>query len=547
MLSEVSPPQLSFTPWPADDAARYRSEGIWAGKTFDQVLRESVADRAHSVAVVDAEQTWTYAELDARVDALAAGLADLGITAQHPVMVQLPNQAQFVAVVFALFRIGAVPVFCLPAHRSSELTALAAASRAVAVITSHHIDGFDHGALALEVASSTPSLNTVVCLPDPGSDAPAGTVNFDAVSAVPREFAAADPGSVAFLQLSGGSTGIPKLIPRTHDDYLYSVLRSNEICGVTTSTVYLATLPVAHNFPMSSPGILGALAAGGTVALTPSPSPTTAFAMIERAGVTMTGLVPPLARLWTETAERGHSHDLSTLTAVLVGGARCPDELAARIGPALGARLQQVFGMAEGLVCYTRDEDPLDVVLTTQGRPMSPFDQIRVVDDNDNDVPAGTEGQLLTKGPYTIRGYYDNPAANARSFTDDGWYRTGDVVRVDANGNITVCGRAVDRINRGGEKVSAEELEEHLLAHPAVRDAIVVAIPDEYLGERTCAFLLAADPSSPPKTAQIRAFVRERGLASWKIPDRVQVLEVFPETGVGKTSRKDLRRMLAAR
>ena len=547
MLSEVSPPQLSFTPWPADDAARYRSEGIWAGKTFDQVLRESVAAHAHSVAVVDAEQTWTYAELDARVDALAAGLADLGITAQHPVMVQLPNQAEFVAVVFALFRIGAVPVFCLPAHRSSELTALAGASRAVAVITSHHIDGFDHGALALEVASSTPSLNTVVCLPDPGSDAPAGTVNFDAVSAVPREFAAADPGSVAFLQLSGGSTGIPKLIPRTHDDYLYSVLRSNEICGVTTSTVYLATLPVAHNFPMSSPGILGALAAGGTVALTPSPSPTTAFAMIERAGVTMTGLVPPLARLWTETAERGHSHDLSTLTAVLVGGARCPDELAARIGPALGARLQQVFGMAEGLVCYTRDEDPLDVVLTTQGRPMSPFDQIRVVDDNDNDVPAGTEGQLLTKGPYTIRGYFDNPAANARSFTADGWYRTGDVVRVDANGNITVCGRAVDRINRGGEKVSAEELEEHLLAHPAVRDAIVVAIPDEYLGERTCAFLLAADPSSPPKTAQIRSFVRERGLASWKIPDRVQVLEEFPETGVGKTSRKDLRRMLAAR
>lgn len=547
MLSEVSPPQLSFTPWPADDAARYRNEGVWAGKTFDQVLRESVAAHAHSVAVVDAEQTWTYAELDARVDTLAAGLADLGITARHPVMIQLPNQAEFVAVVFALFRIGAVPVFCLPAHRSSELTALAGASRAVAVITSHHIDGFDHGALALEVASSTPSLNTIVCLPDPGSDAPDGTVNFDAVSAPPREFAASDPGSVAFLQLSGGSTGIPKLIPRTHDDYLYSVLRSNEICGVTTSTVYLATLPVAHNFPMSSPGILGALSAGGTVALTPSPSPTTAFAMIERAGVTMTGLVPPLARLWTETAERGHSHDLSTLTAVLVGGARCPDELAARIGPALGARLQQVFGMAEGLVCYTRDEDPLDVVLTTQGRPMSPFDQIRVVDDNDNDVLAGSEGQLLTKGPYTIRGYYDNPAANARSFTDDGWYRTGDVVRVDSNGNITVCGRAVDRINRGGEKVSAEELEEHLLAHPAVRDAIVVAIPDEYLGERTCAFLLAADPSSPPKTAQIRAFVRERGLASWKIPDRVQVLEAFPETGVGKTSRKDLRRMLAAR
>lgn len=547
MLSETSPSPLSFTPWPASEAARYRTEGIWAGKTFDQLLRESVCAHSARVAVVDALRTWTYAELDNRVDTLAAGLAELGIRALDPVMIQLPNQAEFVATVFALFRIGAVPVFCLPAHRSSELTALAGASRAVAIVTSHHIDGYDHAALAREVCEHTPTLNTIVCLPDPESDAPEETADFHQVSAAPRTFPAADPSAVAFLQLSGGSTGIPKLIPRTHDDYLYSVLRSNEICGVNESTVYLATLPVAHNFPMSSPGILGAIAAGGTVALTPSPSPSVAFAMIERAAVTMTGLVPPLARLWTEAAERGHTHDISSLTSVLVGGARCPDELAARIGPALNARLQQVFGMAEGLVCYTRDEDPLDIAITTQGRPMSPLDLIRVVDDNDNDVPAGTEGQLLTKGPYTIRGYYDNPAANARSFTADGWYRTGDIVRVDTGGNITVCGRAVDRINRGGEKVSAEELEEHLLAHPAVRDAIVVAIPDEYLGERTCAFLLATDESNPPKTAQIRAFVRERGLASWKIPDRVQVLDAFPETGVGKTSRKDLRRMLAAR
>ncbi|QNG21179.1 AMP-binding protein [Rhodococcus triatomae] len=512
------------------------------------MLRRSVDRHAQSTAVVDVDRRWSYRELDDRVDALASGLADLGIGAGDRVMVQLPNRAEYVATVFALFRIGALPVFCLPAHRSAELTALGRASGAIAVITAHLHERFDHAELARSVAEEVPALRHVIVVPEPERELPTGVVDFTTLTGEPRTRPVADPGAVAFLQLSGGSTGIPKLIPRTHDDYLYSVVRSNDVCGVTSDTVYLATLPVAHNFPMSSPGILGALAAGGTVALTLSPAPAAAFEMIERAGVTMTGLVPPLARLWTETAEkREHGFDLSSLTTVLVGGARCPDELAARIEPALGAQLQQVFGMAEGLVCYTRLDDPADVVTTTQGRPMSEHDRVRVVDDAGEDVPTGTEGHLITQGPYTIRGYYDNPDANARSFTDDGWYRTGDIVRRDEAGNITVCGRDVDRINRGGEKVSAEEVEEHLLAHPAVRDAVVVAVADPYLGERTCAFVLVTDEAEPPRGGQIRAFVRGRGLANWKIPDTVTVLDTFPETGVGKTSRKELRRLLTAR
>ena len=543
-----SPGSLPFTPWPHEEAERYRREGIWAGITFDQMLRRSVDRHAQSTAVVDVDRRWSYRELDDRVDALASGLADLGIGAGDRVMVQLPNRAEYVATVFALFRIGALPVFCLPAHRSAELTALGRASGAIAVITAHLHERFDHAELARSVAEEVPALRHVIVVPEPERELPTGVVDFTTLTGEPRTRPVADPGAVAFLQLSGGSTGIPKLIPRTHDDYLYSVVRSNDVCGVTSDTVYLATLPVAHNFPMSSPGILGALAAGGTVALTLSPAPAAAFEMIERAGVTMTGLVPPLARLWTETAEKGeHGFDLSSLTTVLVGGARCPDELAVRIGPALGAQLQQVFGMAEGLVCYTRLDDPADVVTTTQGRPMSEHDRVRVVDDAGEDVPTGVEGHLITQGPYTIRGYYDNPDANARSFTDDGWYRTGDIVRRDEAGNITVCGRDVDRINRGGEKVSAEEVEEHLLAHPAVRDAVVVAVADPYLGERTCAFVLVTDEAEPPRGGQIRAFVRGRGLANWKIPDTVTVLDTFPETGVGKTSRKELRRLLTAR
>lgn len=539
-------PLHGFTPWPADQARRYRERGLWTGETFDDVLRARAAATPEAIAVTDRVHRWSYAELDARVTALASGFAELGLASRDRVLVQLPNVAEFVEVIFALFRLGALPVFCLPAHRRAELAPIAVASGARAIVTCHHHQLFDHAALATGIAAEVDALEHVVVLADrDGTPVPAGTHDLAGLRYPAREFERSDPSDVAFLQLSGGSTGIPKLIPRTHDDYLYSVRRSAEICELDSDTVYLAALPVAHNFPMSSPGILGALWAGGTVAMSADPTPSTAFAAIEEFGATITGLVPPLARLWAERAEAGATEDISTLLVLLVGGARCPDELARRLGPALGVTVQQVFGMAEGLVCYTRLDDPEDVIVGTQGRPMSEHDLIAVVDEDGVPVPPGTDGLLQTMGPYTIRGYYDNPEANARAFTADGWYRTGDVVCLRPDGNLVVKGRKDDRVNRGGEKVSAEELEEHLLEHPAVRDAVIVSVPDDHLGERTCAFVLATDPSAPPRLAEVRRFVRERGVAAWKLPDLVEVVESFPETGVGKTSRRALRAALA--
>ncbi|WP_024800609.1 (2,3-dihydroxybenzoyl)adenylate synthase [Nocardia sp. BMG51109] len=541
MPSTVLP---GFTPWPPDLARQYREEGCWTGETFGDVLAARAAATPGALAVVDDAHRWTYAEFDRRTRSLATGLSRLGIRSRDRVLVQLPNRAEFVEVIFALFRLGALPVFCLPAHRRAELVPIAAASGAVAMITCGTHQFFDYAALANSIRAEVDTLRHILVVDD--DDAlPEGIRHIGEFRDEPGDLPAPDAGDVAFLQLSGGSTGIPKLIPRTHDDYLYSVRRSAEICELDSDSVYLAVLPVAHNFPMSSPGILGALWAGGTIALTPDPTPGVAFRAIERFGVTITGLVPPLARLWVEQAEAGTGPDLSSLRVVLVGGARCPDELARRVGPALGVTLQQVFGMAEGLVCYTRLDDPLDAVVGTQGRPMSELDRIKVVDDDGAEVPPGTDGNLITHGPYTIRGYYNNPDANARSFTDDGWYRTGDIVRLRPDGNLVVRGRAGDWVNRGGEKVSAEELEAHLLEHPAVRDAVIVGTPDPVLGQRICAFVQPADPEHKLTLTTVRAFVRERGVAAWKMPDAVVVVDHFPETGVGKTSRRDLRQHLA--
>ncbi|MEU7597907.1 (2,3-dihydroxybenzoyl)adenylate synthase [Streptomyces sp. NPDC039022] len=529
--------------WPAEFAERYREAGWWRGETFGQMLRDRAAAHPDRVAVVDPAgegRRWTYAELDRRATRLAAGFHARGIVRGDRVVVQLPNVAEFFEVIFALFRLGALPVFALPAHRETEIRYFCEFTEAAAYVIAAEHGGYDYRALAAAVRADVPGLRHVfVTGGDPGPFEALADVPADPASdAVPWEEPA--PDDLAFLQLSGGSTGVPKLIPRTHDDYIYSLWGSNELCGVNEQSVYLCVLPAAHNFPLSSPGSLGALYAGARVVLCPQPNPDVAFPLIERERVTLTGLVPPLALVWTEAAP-ATSSDLSSLDVLLVGGAKFSEEAARRVRPALGCTLQQVFGMAEGLVNYTRLDDPEEIIVTTQGRPISPDDEIRVVDDEDNDLPVGETGHLLTRGPYTIRGYWKAPEHNARSFTADGFYRTGDVVRLTPTGHLVVEGRAKDQINRGGEKIAAEEVENHLLAHPAVHDANVVAEPDPYLGERTLAYVILRSGAEAPTPVAVKKFVRARGLAAYKVPDRVVFVDAFPQTGVGKISKKDLR------
>ncbi|MEV7563414.1 (2,3-dihydroxybenzoyl)adenylate synthase [Streptomyces sp. NPDC089795] len=536
----------AWRPWPAEFAERYRAAGWWRGETFGSVLRERAAAHPDRIALVDpgggpdgGGRTWSYGELDARADRMAAGLTARGILPGDKIVVQLPNTAEFFEVVFALFRIGALPVFALPAHRRTEISYFCSFTEAAAYVIPAVHGGHDYRELAAAVRAEVPGLREVfVADADPG--------DFTALADVPVDVPAGGlgpgpaPHDLAFLQLSGGSTGVPKLIPRTHDDYIYSLWGSNEICGVDADSVYLVALPAAHNFPLSSPGSLGTLYAGGRVVLCPQPVPDTAFPLIESEGVTITGLVPPLALLWTEAAART-DRDLSSLDVLLVGGAKFSEEAARRVRPGLGCTLQQVFGMAEGLVNYTRLDDPEETVVTTQGRPISPDDEIRIVDDVDREVLPGESGHLLTRGPYTIRGYWNAPEHNARSFTADGFYRTGDIVRMTPTGHLVVEGRAKDQINRGGEKIAAEEVENHILAHPAVHDANVVGEPDPYLGERTCAYVILREGAGELRPAAVKKFVRERGLAAYKVPDRVEFVSAFPKTGVGKVSKRDLR------
>ena len=494
--------------WPPELAARYRELGYWRDETLGQSLREWADRYGDRVALVDGSRTWTYRQLDVTADRMAHGLRGIGIGRGDRVVVHLPNVGEFVPLLFALFRLGALPVLALPPHRQVEIAYLCEFAEAVAYVIPRHHGGFDYSTLAAAV--DVPHVLYVDSLP----------------LADGSPFDDADPSDVAMFLLSGGTTGLPKLIPRTHNDYAYNLRTSAAVCGFDAETVYLAALPLAHNFPLGCPGALGTFHVGGKVVLAASASPDFAFPLVEREHVTATALVPPLALLWLDGAEFA-DEDLSSLRVLQVGGARFMPEAASRVRPVLGCEVQQVFGMAEGLLNFTRPGDPDEVLIGTQGRPMSPADEIRIVD-----------GELYTRGPYTLRGYYRAGEHNARSFTSDGFYRTGDLVRWGPGGNLVVSGRVKDVINRGGDKVPVEEVENHLLAHPSVHDAAVVGVPDPMMGERTCVYVVPRGQA--PTLRDLAAFLTSRGLAAFKLPDRLEVVESLPGTGLGKVDRKAL-------
>lgn len=520
-----------FVPFPADRAASYRDAGHWTGRTVGEILRDAARTWPDNIAVADADASHTFAELDVLADRAAAGFAALGVVPGDRVLLQLPNSAHFAVALFGLLRAGAVPVMCLPGHRLAELTHFANVSGAVALVIADTAAGFDYRAMAEHLVAAQPGVRHVVVHGDPGPFLPWSVLDTDARPPV----VAPDTDSPALLLVSGGTTGAPKLIPRTHDDYVYNATASAQLCAVTPADVYLVVLPAAHNFPLACPGLLGALSAGAATVFTTDPSPEAAFAVIDRHGVTATALVPALAKLWAQACD-WEPQAPKELRLLQVGGAKLGAEDAAAVRAALTPGLQQVFGMAEGLLNYTRLGDAPDLLDHTQGRPLSEWDELRVVDESGNEVEPGEEGELLVRGPYTINGYFNAPQDNLRSISPDGFYRSGDRVRRFANGYLEVTGRIKDVITRGGETVSALDLEEHLITHPGIWSAAAVPLPDEFLGEKICAVVVFS--GAPVTLADVHAYLDGRGVAAHSRPDTLVVWDSLPTTAVGKTDKK---------
>ena len=346
------------------------------------------------------------------------------------------------------------------------------------------------------------------------------------------------------MLLSGGTTSLSKLIPRTHNDYVYNARVCSDVAGFSADTVFLAILPLGHNYNLACPGMLGAFHAGGTLVIAGSTDPAEVFATVARERVTNMAAVVPLITTWVN-GNIGKQFDVSSLRVVQNGGARLAPELRARLRQAFGCTPQEIYGTAEGLINMTRLTDGDDLLLESSGAPVSEWDEIAVLDDQDRVMADGQQGELVTRGPYTIRGYYNAPDINAQAFTADGFYRMGDIVRRRGR-YVYTEGRRKDLINRGGEKISCDEVENLIFGIGRVRQVAVVAMADPVFGEKACACVVL-HPGTELTFDELIAHLRAQQIASFKLPERLEVMTAFPVSPVGKILKRELREIVAER
>jgi 2,3-dihydroxybenzoate-AMP ligase len=536
-------------PFPPEFAQRYRQRGYWVDKSLAEEFKAVFEGYADRVAVIDRDRSFTYADIDRLTDNLALNLLEHGLKPLDRVVVQLPNVAEFIILYFALQKIGAIPIAALTTHRFAEISQFVSLSGAAACVIPERQGDFKYAPMIERIRKNSPTLKYGLVLGKTAEGFLSLTDLISRPATLPKSALSQiriDPIDPAIFQLSGGTTGIPKLIPRTHNDYAYNSKVAAEVCEIKAESILLLILPIAHNLPLACPGIQGFFFKGAKVVVSTSTKPEDICALIEKHRITHIKVVPALLiRVLNDPAVT--KHDLSSLQIIQSGGQRLQPEtrmLAKRLIPS--AFIQENFGMSEGLLTFVRLNDRDEVRLETVGTPVCPDDEVRLVDDDDNIVPFGEVGEMCCRGPYTLRGYYGVPDYNARVFSADGFYHSGDLMRQHPSGAFIVEGRKKDLINRGGEKISAEEVENLILSHPAVKNVACIPVPDPNMGERMCACILLRDGAGL-SFEELKKFLMGEEIAEFKLPERMEILQDFPLSTFGKVSKKKLVEMISAK
>jgi non-ribosomal peptide synthetase component E (peptide arylation enzyme) len=347
-----------------------------------------------------------------------------------------------------------------------------------------------------------------------------------------------DPNDTCHLMPTGGTTDLPKLVPRTHNDFYCNVEYRAKAWQRCPRDITLIATPLTHNMAIEvslNPSFL----TGGKAVLIDSTGSREILEAIERERVTTTILVVAQLHRLVEDPDL-KQYDLSSLQVIAGAGSSVPADLVQKVYDRIGCRFYNVYGSSEGPCTQTSLEDPPEIVLHAVGRPICPYDEFKVIDSRGQPLPVGQEGELVARGPCIFQGYYKSEVENKEVFTTDGFYRTGDLVRFDPEGRMTITGRKKDVIIRGGENISAKEVEELVGGHPAVDLVAAVGMPDPVLGERVCAFV-------KPKTdrvvtfEEVIAFLKAKNTSVLYLPERIEFVSEIPLTPVGKIDKKKLR------
>lgn len=534
-----------FIPYDPNTAELYEKRRWWLGMTLGDMLDKASDLYPSREALVGDGQRYTYAELRTLVDTMAYRLLEDGFQPGDSLLLQLPNLPEFVISYFALQKAGLIMVLLTVNHSAKEVIHLAKLTQPKGWILPDRYRERDYAPLIAQVKKENRALKTCLIV---GEEIPRGCLRFhdflettadtsDILSVLEKVHP--DPGDVCQILPSGGTTGLPKGALRTHNDYICNIEYKSRAWDLNAKATCLVATTVGHNLALLVT-VTGAVFHGAKMVMLDSTYPADFCRIVQDEKITCTGLVPTLISRIVNFEHLG-DYDLSSLKKIYVGAANSPPELVRATEEKLGASYINAFGMVEGPCAQTRPEDPPEIRSQTIGLPVCPYDDFQTLDQDGNPTPPGIEGELAAKGPGIFTGYLKNPQANQAAFTPDGYFRTGDLAVIDEKDIIRITGRIKDIIIRGGENITARDVEDLISSHPQVEYVAAVGMPDPDLGEQVCAYIKPVEGSTIGDE-DILGHLKNIEASKIHYPARFEFVKKIPLTAAGKADKKVLKK-----
>jgi 2,3-dihydroxybenzoate-AMP ligase/mycobactin salicyl-AMP ligase len=534
-----------FIPYDTEAAARYEKKRWWLGITLGDMLDKASDLYPRKEALIGSGRRYTYSELRRQADTMAYRLLQAGFKPGDRVLLQLPNWPEFVISYFALQKAGLIMVLLTVNHTAREIAHLADLTRPRGWILPDRYRQTEFIPLIIQIQEDNPGLDKIILAATQTlegylrlDDLLRPASNQEALKTVLAKVHP-DPDAVCQILPSGGTTGLPKGAPRTHNDYLCNVEYKSRAWHINVTDTCLVATTVGHNLALLV-CITGPLFHGATIVMLDSTYPQDFCQIVQDEKITCAGLVPTLISR-VVNFEHLADYDLSSLRKIYVGAANSPPDLVRKVESRIGARYINAFGMVEGPCSQSRPNDPIEIRTQTIGWPVCPYDEIITVDLEGNPTPPSREGELVARGPGIFTGYFNNPQANEGAFTQQGYFRTGDLAVIDENGTLRITGRVKDIIIRGGENIGAQEVEELISSHPSVEYVTVIGMPDPDLGEQVCAYIKLVEGTSVFHDDIIH-HMKQIGASKKFFPARIEFVEEIPLTAAGKADKKMLKK-----
>lgn len=533
-----------FIPYKREDVEKYEKFRWWPGLTLGDLLDKAADIYPDKEAFVDEQSRFTYAQARDKTNRLAVGLLGLGIQPQDRVLVQVPNWNEFLFAYFAVQKIGAIAVLLIDRYRQYEIGYLVQLTGATSWIVAEKYKKTDYLPIVEDVLKERPQLKNVILARSKGHgrllsmENLMDKVRMDKADLRNLSERRPDPNQVAHMGPTGGTTGLPKVVPRTHNSLVCAVEYAARSWEMDIHDTTLLAGPIGHDLTFTK-GICGSLFALGKAVFLDSMEMTDICQTIQRERVTAIVWVPTLAKRLTDFEGR-KDYDLSSLKRMHCGGGASLPDVIKGVREKLNCAFFNGYGGTEGQTTIPRSGDSLESLINTVGKPTCPYDTYKAVTPEGKELPPNHPGELMIKGPGVFTGYYRAPEENAKVFDEAGFFRTGDLARIDEKGYVTLTGRIKEMINRGGESISATEIEKLIIGHPDVALVAVIPMPDPMLGEKVCAYI-------QPKVGanlsfeKIISYLKGKKASVQQLPERIEFIDTMPVTKAEKIDKKALR------